>query len=172
MEHTNILTRIMYDSPVFVPSLKTPPSKNVSFYDFLQWSQKWNTLQTCTGMRYLDGNCCYIWPTTCAKSTWLTTLISKNLWMKPGFIWCQAWIQMAGEHPLTMWALFFLGSTVTGKSFLEALILGSVNPQYEERLLNYQKNTSSEQYLYLPVLCLPGCLGAHICEFLKRQLNL
>ena len=41
----------------------------------------------------------------------------------------------------------------TGKSFSEALILESVNPQYDDRLfidsrLQYKKNTSSERVVY------------------------
>ena len=42
---------------------------------------------------------------------------------------------------------------VTGKSFSEALILGSVNPQYDDRLfihswIQYKKNTSWEHVVY------------------------
>ena len=42
---------------------------------------------------------------------------------------------------------------VTGKSFSEALILASVNPQYDNRLfielrVQYEKNTSSEHVVY------------------------
>ena len=42
---------------------------------------------------------------------------------------------------------------ITGKSMSEALILESVNPQYDDRLfidlrLQYKKNTSSEHFVY------------------------
>ena len=43
--------------------------------------------------------------------------------------------------------------TFTGKSFSEALIIASIYPQYDERTrdcsLNYKKNASSEQVVYL-----------------------
>ena len=45
----------------------------------------------------------------------------------------------------------------TGKSVSEALILESVNPQYDERLfielqVQYEKNTSSEHEQYVVIL--------------------
>ena len=44
--------------------------------------------------------------------------------------------------------------TATGKSFSEALILASTNPQYEKRLftdlpVQYMKSTSSEHVVYI-----------------------
>ena len=55
----------------------------------------------------------------------------------------------------------FLDSGYYSKSVLEALILESVNPQYEKRLfivrylssLNYKKNTSSEHVVYKCLSC-------------------
>ena len=47
-----------------------------------------------------------------------------------------------------------MGWASTGKSFLEALILASTNPQYDKRLfielpVQYMKNTSSEHVVYI-----------------------
>ena len=47
----------------------------------------------------------------------------------------------------------YFNGLCTGKSFSEALILASVNPQYDNRLfielqLQYEKNTSSEHVVY------------------------
>ena len=53
----------------------------------------------------------------------------------------------------TLERYFYLNLKSTGKSFSEALILESVNPQYDNRLfidlrLQYKKNTSSEHAVY------------------------
>ena len=49
--------------------------------------------------------------------------------------------------------MFQKNLAITGRSFSEALILASVNPQYDDRLfivfrVQYKKNTSSEQVVY------------------------
>ena len=53
-------------------------------------------------------------------------------------------------------------STLTGKSFSEALILASINPQYDKRLfielqVQYMKITSSEHVVYINKLLICFC---------------
>ena len=48
----------------------------------------------------------------------------------------------------------FIGFSVTGKSFSEALILASTNPQHDKRLfidlpVQYMKTTSSEHVVFI-----------------------
>ena len=61
----------------------------------------------------------------------------------------------SGEHISNRGrTLQFTNDFVTGKSFSEALILASTNPQYDERLfinlqVQYIKTTSSEHAVYI-----------------------
>ena len=48
---------------------------------------------------------------------------------------------------------YFLNPSSTGKSFSEALILASVNPQYDERSLISKKNKSSEYVVFISFFC-------------------
>ena len=52
------------------------------------------------------------------------------------------------------WKLYVIYFSGTGKSFSEALILASTNPQYDKRLfielrVQYMKTTSSEHVVYI-----------------------